>query len=357
MKKIAILVPDLSLGGGQRSAVSTAELLAVDNSVDIVVFCDESRVFKTDVHVIDLQCPKYSSLGGKFFNIYKRYDAFKALWLREQYDVVISFLESANLCAYLNNRTRSVLTLHLSPTMLSTFDQYILRYVFKYAANVVAVSEGLKTHLETTGYTFNDIAVINNPINPPKIQSMAYQSPYTHSKKFIVSAGRLTGQKRYDVMIDAFLTSKASLTHDLVIIGGGEDFYNLKAKVKSQPNVHIVGEMKNPFPVIKAAEMFLMTSRYEAFPMVLLEALALQKVVVAYDCPTGLADLIQHRYNGILVENNDSSSLVKWIDKVVLNGEDVEEITSNCLPSIERYTYASIGLRWQRYLASREIKT
>ena len=350
MKKIAILVPDLSLGGGQRSAVSTAELLAVDNDVNIVVFNDENRVFSTHVTVIDLQCPKQSNLGGKLANVYKRYKAFKALWRREQYDVVISFLESANLCAFLNNRHKSVLTLHLSPTMLSSFDQLVLRHVFKHSSHVVAVSEGLKRHLADTGYTFKDIAVINNPVDPEKIQAMAEDAPFVHPKKFIVSAGRLTGQKRYGVMIDVFLASKASHTHDLIIIGGGEELPALQKKAAPSPNVHLVGEMKNPFPIINAAEMFLMTSRYEAFPMVLLEALALQKVIVAYDCPTGLADLIQHKCNGILVENNDSKRLITWIDRVISKQINVNAMANHCLPSVERYTFPSIKQRWLDYL-------
>lgn len=357
MKRIAILVPDLSLGGGQRSAVSTAELLALDNIVHIVIFCDENRVFNTEVDVRDLQCPKKASFGGKLLNIYKRYKAFKKLWQQEQYDVVISFLESANLCAYLNNCSKSVLTLHLSPTMLSGFDQRILKHVFKYSNNVVAVSEGLKKHLAMTGHRFKEMSVINNPIDAEKIQALAQKEPFTHPKKFIVSAGRLTRQKRYDVMIDIFLESQASLTHDLIIVGGGEDFEALNQQVKSKPNVHLVGEMKNPFPIIKAAEMFLMTSDYEAFPMVLLEALALEKVVVAYDCPTGLADLIQHKHNGVLVENNDSPNLVKWIDRLISNEVLHFELTKNCLASIEDYTSHSIRQHWSKYLEEIVVKS
>ena len=162
MRKIAILVPDLSLGGGQRSALSTAEMLAVDNDVSLVVFSDENRVFETDIKVIDLMCTKRANFIGKMQTIFRRYLAFRKLWKQEGYDVVISFLESANLCAFLNNRQKSVLTLHLSPAMLSGFDQRILRHAFKYSNNLLAVSKGLKQHLISTGHQFKEIAVINN---------------------------------------------------------------------------------------------------------------------------------------------------------------------------------------------------
>lgn len=349
-KKIAVLVPDLSLGGGQRSAVSTAELLAIDNEVNIVVFSDDDRVFDTEVEVIDLKCPKKNSLTGKLYNIYRRYKAFRQLWRSKKYDVVISFLESANLCAFLNNKEKSVLTVHLAPRMLSGFDQYILRYVFKYSKNVVAVSQGLKKHLEATDHRFKRISVINNPVDPQKIQTLALKDPFSHPKKFIVSAGRLTGQKRFDLMIKVFLQSKASQTHDLIIIGGGEDFDSLQSKAKSLSNVHLIGEMKNPFPVIKAAEMFLMTSKYEAFPMVLLETMSLAKATVAYDCPTGLTDIIQHQHNGILVANNDNEALVGWIDRVCLDEALRVDLTDNCVSSIEAYTSQSIGRLWHQYI-------
>lgn len=356
MKKIAILVPDLSLGGGQRSAVSTAELLSRNNKVDIVIFSDEKRVFETDLRVRNLSCPKKDSFLGKTYNIYKRRQQFRKLCAQEKYDLVISFLESANLCAFLSDRKNSVLTMHLSPKMLTRFDQLILRHVLSRSENIVAVSDGLKKHLGEMGHDLRNITVINNPICAESIRAQAGENNFNNTKRFIVSAARLTWQKGYDVMINAFRKSQASSTHDLIIIGAGEDLDSLKSMLEPDDNVYFIGEMSNPFPVIKAADMFLMTSRFEAFPMVLLETLALEKAIIAYDCPTGLTDIIENNENGVLVENHNFDELVKAIDRVTSSEIVRSELTKNCLASIEQYSFDSIESRWESYIQNHILK-
>jgi len=262
-------------------------------------------------------------------------------------------LESANLCAFLSDRKKSILTIHTKPELLTRFDQFILRYIFRYSHNLVVVSRGLKTSLESS-LKLTHISVINNSIDIAQIQSLATKDNFTHPRKFMVSVGRLVEVKRYDVMIDAFCRSKASDEYDLIIVGDGEDFEALKNHMKNCPSthvnkIHLLGEMENPFPVIKAAELFLMTSRIEAFPMVLLEALALGKPIVSYNCPANLKDIVLHNINGLLVENNDFETLIDAIDLVIYDENLKSKLISNAVESVKRFSTDEILKDWKQY--------
>lgn len=354
MKKIAILVPDLSLGGGQRVAVNTAQLLAYKYKVTLVIFTDEKQLFDAHTQLINLNCSTKNNIFGKIYTVYKRVKQYKKLLKKEKFDLTISFLESANLCAFLSDRKKSILTIHTKPELLTPFDQFILQYIFYFSHTLIAVSKGLKDTLEST-LKLNNISVINNYIDIPQIQSLASRKSFKHPRKFMVSVGRLVEVKRYDIMIDAFCKSKASKEHDLIIIGDGEKFSDLKDHINSYPppyanKIHLLGEMKNPFPIISAAELFLMTSRIEAFPMVLLEALALNKPIISYDCPAGLADIVLHNKNGLLVDNDDFENLVSSIDRVIYDKYFKSKLISNTLQSVNRFSAKEIAHDWEKYI-------
>lgn len=347
-KKISILVPDLSMGGGQRVAVNTAALLAKHHTVHIVMLSNENRIFDSPVKLLDLKCKKKSSFIGKFMNIFRRYWRYKRLLKQEKYDLSISFLESANLVAFLCDRDHSILTMHLSPEMLTGFDRFIMRHLLRHSKYIVAVSNGLKRELQTKS-RFNEVQVINNPINIDSVREQASKGKFIHSRKFIVSAGRITDQKRQDVMMHAFSQSKLSKEHDLIIIGDGEKREQLQTKArKYNANIYFIGERSNPFPIMSAADFFILTSDHEAFPMVLLEALSLSIPVVAYNCPTGLEDIVIHNKNGILIKYGDLESLVSTLDSLTDNQHLLESFSNNCLRSVERYSPENIRLKWEQ---------
>ncbi len=350
MRKIAIFVPDLALGGGQRVAMNMAEMFdKAGDTVHIVMMSNETPHFQTDFKIISLNCQKRNSFIGKLHTIFDRVKAFKALIKKEQYDVVVSFLESANLCAFLSDRQKSILTIHGNPIIFESFDRLMLKKVLRFSPNLVTVSDGLKTILEQQ-HGLKNVAVINNATDPKEIQAKAQLEKFTHRREYMVAAGRLADVKQFDVMIDAFYQSKSSNNYDLVIIGEGDLRAKLEAKIKpSQNNVHLVGQKSNPFPLFAAADFYLMSSKTEAFPMVLLEALSLGKPIVAYDCPTGVREIVQHKVNGLLVENQNINALSAAIDTMVYETGLLDSLTKNSVKSVDNFTPKVINQRWQAY--------
>ncbi|MEE9444742.1 MAG: glycosyltransferase [Cocleimonas sp.] len=365
MRKIAIFVPDLELGGGQRVAVNMAEMFAkAGDDVQIVMMSDDASHFDTNVTIVSLKCQKRDSFVGKLRTIYDRVKSFKTLIKKEQYDVIVSFLESANLCAFLSDRKKSILTIHGNPIIFEGFDRLMLQKVLRFSPNLVTVSDGLKDILQDD-YSLKNVGVIKNATDPQEIQSKALLEVFSHPRKFMVAAGRIADVKQFDVMIDAFYQSKASQSegYDLIIIGDGEDREALEMKTKlhtetnkSKGLVHLVGQKSNPFPIIDASEFYLMSSKTEAFPMVLLEALSLGKPVVAYDCPTGVKEILVDNMNGILVENQNQDALADAIDKIVYEKGLQEKLASNSVKSVENFTPSNINKQWQSYFDQMDVR-
>ncbi|HIO97393.1 MAG TPA: glycosyltransferase family 4 protein [Leucothrix sp.] len=367
MRKIAIFVPDLELGGGQRVAVNMAEMFAkAGDNVQIVMMSDDASHFDTNVPIVSLNCQKKGSFIGKLLTIAQRVKAFKKLIKQEKYDVIISFLESANLCAFLSAPKKSILTIHGNPIIFTGFDRLMLTRVLRYSKNLVTVSDGLKVILEDQ-YGLKNVGVIKNATDPLEIQEKAIKDTFTHPRKFMVAAGRIADVKQFDVMMDAFYQSKASQddnnAYDLIIIGDGEDREALEMKISlqtkktnSQGTVHLVGQKSNPFPIFNAAKFYLMSSKTEAFPMVLLEALSLGKPLVAYDCPTGVKEILVEGENGLLVENQNQDALADAIDKMVYEKGLQEQLASNAVKSVENFTPENINKQWQSTFDQLEVK-
>ena len=361
MRKIAIFVPDLALGGGQRVAMNMAEMFdQAGDTVHIVMMSDETPHFKTNLKIISLNCQKRDSFIGKLQTIFDRVKAFKALIKQEQYDVIVSFLESANLCAFLSDRKKSILTIHGNPIIFESFDRLMLQKILRFSPNLVTVSDGLKTILEQD-HGLKNVAVIKNATDPVEIQQKAQLETYQHPRKFMVAAGRLADVKQFDVMIEAFYQTKAyqdpDNRYDLVIIGEGDSRPELEERIKANDDrVHLIGQKSNPFPVFAAADFYLMTSKTEAFPMVLLEALSLGKPILAYDCPTGVKEIVRHQVNGLLVDNQDFEGFVKAIDQMIYEPNLRQNLSANSEASVKAFTPETINKQWQGYFSELDVR-
>lgn len=158
------------------------------------------------------------------------------------------------------------------------------------------------------------VAVIPNPwCALPETPSIPSPNVLADGTKIILGVGRLVPQKRFHLLVEAF----ARVCWDrpewvLVIAGAGPERQHLEQLVQEtgiEQKVHLPGNVGNPRDWYRAADVFAMSSAFEGFPNALLEAMAEGLPVVAIDCPTGPAELIDHQVNGLLVEDNSSGAL------------------------------------------------
>ena len=137
----------------------------------------------------------------------------------------------------------------------------------------------------------------------------------TLDKKRIISVGRLEPQKGFDLLIKAFSkVNKEDLKgYTFHIYGDGEDkeaLLKLISNFKLNNFIFLEGISKNIQEEMYNSSMYIMTSRYEGFPMVLLEALSVGLPIISYNCPSGPAEIIENNDCGFLVEFNNTEQLV-----------------------------------------------
>jgi glycosyltransferase involved in cell wall biosynthesis len=172
--------------------------------------------------------------------------------------------------------------------------------------------------------------------------------------KRILAAGRYTPQKGFDYLIHAFApVAEAHPDWELVIFGNGVARKRLEASVEelglgdrvtlAPPTEQLAAEMTR-------ASIYVLSSRFEGFPLVLIEAMAKGMAVVAFDCPTGPADIVDDHRNGLLVPAKDVEGLTAAMREMVSDEELRRRCAAAALESARDYTMAAVGPKWDEML-------
>ncbi len=196
----------------------------------------------------------------------------------------------------------------------------------KYRAmdRVIAVSRELADDLETRlGIAPERITVIANGVDIEGVRRLSgapLDDPWFGSGEppVIVSAGRLSRQKNYALLLDGFAILRRTMPARLVILGDGPDRNALlrkAARLGIADDVRLPGFEANPHRYFARAGLFALTSRWEGASNVILEALACGCPVVAVDCPTGIREQLDHGRIGPIVPRADAAMLAKAMEK------------------------------------------
>lgn len=186
------------------------------------------------------------------------------------------------------------------------------------------------------------IVDLPNVIDIDEIRRRADEAAMLPSAPFIVSSARLDeGQKDHRTLLRAYALarSRGAAVGDLVLLGDGPDrgaLAALAAELDIARFTRFLGFCANPFPYVRAAQMLILSSRYEGFGMVLAEAMALGTPVIATDCPTGPRDLLGDGA-GLLVAPGDVESMASAIERLVSDSAWREASISNARAKVETY--------------------
>src|SRR5690606_3411796 len=135
----------------------------------------------------------------------------------------------------------------------------------------------------------------------------------------------------------------------LVIMGDGKDWEPLNQHANSQAcadNIILLPYQENPYSVIKHSKCVALTSNFEGFPMVLLEALSLEVPVVSLDIISGPSEIIQHEKNGLLIKERNESLFANALKRMFVDDELYASCKQNALNSIQKFSQAKIEEKW-----------
>jgi glycosyltransferase involved in cell wall biosynthesis len=198
------------------------------------------------------------------------------------------------------------------------------RLLAPHAAGIVAVSAGVADDLaHCAGLDRASITVINNPVVDPGHATRAAATAdhawiaEAATLPLFITAGRLVRQKDHETLIRAFAIAHARRPMRLIILGEGPlrpMLESLAAELGIAHAVLMPGYIANPLPWFTAAAAFVLSSRYEGFGNVLVEAMACGTPVISTDCPHGPAEILDHGTYGRLVPPGDIDRLAEALD-------------------------------------------
>jgi len=327
--RIACFLPSLDGGGAERVVVNLLRgLTSQPVQLQLVLASAEGTYLDQvpdGVEVVDL--------GVK--HVRQAIWPLRRLLKEQQPDVLISHLSHANIAAVLAIRplsisTRLLLVEHLTmsaykgTTVKDRLIQPLARWLFKRADAVAAVSNGAARDLEQQlNMQTGSVHVLYNPVVDEMLGEQCRQ-PLDHpwvndpDRPLIVGMGRLTPQKDFGTLIRAFAQLANQSDCRLVILGEGEERSALEGLVEQlglAERVLLPGFVENPYAWLNRARLFVLSSRWEALPTVLIEALACGVPVVATDCPSGPAEILENGRWGTLVPLEDEQALAAAMEK------------------------------------------
>jgi glycosyltransferase involved in cell wall biosynthesis len=198
--------------------------------------------------------------------------------------------------------------------------QWLYRNLYKSADKVVCPSDAVAGDLEENfGVPREKLVRIYNPVDVERVRQMASEGecPYQAAGPYLIAVGRLSREKGFDILIDAMpAVLRRFPAAQLYILGEGPLEAELKEQVQTlglYENVVFLGFQANPWLYLKHADAFILPSRYEGLPNVLLEALALGAPVVVSDCPGGIREIRESVGNMAVVPTENPGALAEAI--------------------------------------------
>jgi glycosyltransferase involved in cell wall biosynthesis len=325
--RLLFLIPTLTGGGAERVVVTLLQHLnRARFELALAVVDTRDAAFRdqvpADVEFIDLGCLRVRQALPKLGLL---------LW-RRQPDVVMSTLGHLNLALaivrpllpdstrYIARETTIVsngIAQYSRPRLWAwAYRRYYNRFE-RVICQSRAMRDDLVAHFEVDA---KRTVVIHNPVDQARIAAalaLPAQSVTPPGLLRVVAAGRLSGEKGFDMLLDALTLTRRRDLH-LTILGDGPLRAELTSRADSlgiADRVRFAGFLVNPYPTIGAADLFVLSSRYEGFPNVVLEALACGIPVVAMPAPGGVREILDGIDGCIVADDISAEALATAIDR------------------------------------------
>ena len=317
-------------GGAERVMATIANNLCEENDVEIVTMTDAESFYALDERVRITGLGQNVNRKNKIILLWsmaiggtKTFFALKKKIKREKPDVVLSFLQSANMMAILlkmlGGRFRLVVSERCDPAERGFGNRFFEKHFYHKAD--VTVCQSIKVTEFFKEKHREKMTVIPNPIAASAIPER-FEGERRHT---VVGVGRLSDQKNFKMLIRAFASlPKRFSDYTLEIYGGGlleEDLQGLIQALGLEERAKLMGVKKNVMHYISDVALYVMSSNYEGFPNALAEAMATGLPVISTDFSTGVAKDIIKEENGIVIPVGDESALVEAMVKM-LSAED-----------------------------------
>lgn len=365
--KILVFIHSMQSGGAERVTSSLAnQWSALAGEVTIVTqtsAVDDFYELNPAVKRISLDSAKDSAgIWVAALSNITRVALLRNVVRTENPDVLLGMMTSANVLvtlAGLGTRVSTVVCERTYPPQLSVgpFWSRLRRWTYPLASRVTMLtSEGLHW-LEQEIPRARGLVIPNPipyplPVNEPQLAPESVQAP---DRKMLLAVGRMSEEKGFDRLIQAF--SSLADQHpqwDLVILGDGPLRSVLTSQIQSlglTSRVALPGRAGNVGAWYERADLYVLSSRVEGFPNTLGEAMAHGCAAVSFDCDTGPRDLIRHEVDGLLVPPGDTAAMAQALDRLMRDDTLRAQMAARAIEVRERYSMEHVLAMWEQLFA------
>lgn len=369
--RILFLFAHLHKGGMQKAVSNISQALPAQFEQFVGYFGTENPGFKYNAQMHDFKLAASGARGpfGKAAMAWRRMAALRRYVEAQQIDIVISFGESANIYSLMSGHpAKAIITSRVALLeALSDNGLYgrafrmLAKWLYPKATALVAVSEALADDMRKIVGANVRITAIPNLYHVSDIQEQAAQPlpeafAFLENKRFLLNVGSLCHQKAQDDLLKVFARIHPRYSDVyLVLLGRGEwrePLVKQAELLKIQQSVVFIDFDLNPYRYMSRAAAFVLTSRYEGFPNVLVEAMICEAPVLAFDCHTGPAEILgEDSRFGALIRQRSINDMAQAIGRL-LDAADAKQ--QACRVSSLRgkdYSAESVANKWVEVLS------
>jgi glycosyltransferase involved in cell wall biosynthesis len=361
---VLVAIPNLNGGGAERMALDLASSLDATR-FDVTTFVHE----------------RYGSLGGRLDPAARYVFQHEGPYSRTHLPALLAatvrharhadLLIGANegratffvLLAGLVLRKPVVCWVHVDWAefeRVTSWRQHLSIRLYGLADRVVACSHGAADGLRAlVGLKPGALRVIQNGVPTGEVRRLAADSVAPEheaifARPTVVTAGRLDPQKAHEVLIAAHARLAArGVAHNLVLVGDGPRRAELlaeAARLGVADSVHLLGYQANPYPYMRRATAFALSSRFEGFPLVLAEAMVCGTPVVSTDCRSGPREMLADGDAGLLVPVDDPDALALALERLLVDPKARAELARSGARRAESFSLDRMAAEWEELL-------
>ncbi len=335
-KKLAFLLPDMTGGGAERVALRLIEdFLVKGHEIDLVLASAHGELMALlppQVRVVDLKAPRLRSAVRplvRYLREEKPHAMQISMWPLTALGLVARRLARSRTRIVLSDH--ATLSKHIPPSARARYFALTrsVRFIYPWAeARVLVAQQAADDLARISGIDRSSLEVIYNPVSAPPERiapTPEVEAAWGDSEKRILTVGKLKDQKNHALLIRSFARAFRGTRTGLTILGDGPLRPKLEALVEAEGmagQIRLPGFTTEPWPYYASADLFALSSDYEGYPLVLIEALRSGLPIVSTDCESGPREILDGGQYGALIPVGDEAALAEAMKSALARPHD-----------------------------------
>ncbi|WP_105618956.1 glycosyltransferase [Vallitalea okinawensis] len=357
-KRILIIHPSLGSGGAEKIIAFVSNCLIKEYSVTLLLLQKNRRTLPVDANIAVIETECYSTLPIISKQVIRGFKDTNKLISEIKYqvksvkpDLLICFdlrVLLASRIAMANKSNQILFSERADPYENPRYWQFLLRRIYKKIGYVVFQTKEARNYYG--GIVDSKSTVIPNPALSRNLETSSLN--IVNRESYIFTAGRFQHRKGFDILIQAFAEMiKFEAKYRLKIYGEGEEKESLNKLVLEngiEDKVEILPPVSGVIEKNNNAELFVLPSRSEGIPNIMIEAMMAEIPCIASDCSPGGAKLLSENGQVCLLANNDDyKSLAEKLVYAARNKSNMENMAKKAKKSLSRFDAEKIAGEWR----------